>query len=164
MKLPVHTLSAAALVTRGDEVLLIRSPRRGWEFPGGMVEQGESVIQGLMREIREETGVEVQVTAFVGAYSNLVQKDGYGPLEGTKLPTVLNLTFLCEYVSGDICLSEESTDVAWVSREEAMRRVTFPPFVKRLEDMLSYNGTVCFQAFEMSSDRKDFRIAEEIRL
>ncbi len=164
MKLPVHTISAAALVARGDEVLLIRSPRRGWEFPGGMIEQGESVIQGLLREIEEETGVQVHVTTFVGAYSNLTQRDGYGPLEGTKLPTVLNLTFLCEYVSGKERISSESTEIAWVSREEARRMVTFPPFVKRLEDMLSYNGTSCFQAFEMSSDSRDFHVAEEIRL
>lgn len=55
---PVHIVSAAGLVRRGDEVLLVRSPRRGWEFPGGQVEQGESVLAALHREIWEETGVE----------------------------------------------------------------------------------------------------------
>ena len=97
MKLPVHTVSAAALIARGDEVLLIKNPRRGWEFPGGMVEQGESVIEALKREIMEETGVQVKVTAFVGAYSNMTLKEGYGELAGTMLPTSFNLTFLCEY-------------------------------------------------------------------
>ncbi len=39
-QLPVHFVSAAGLVYRNGKVLLIRSARRGWEFPGGIVEQG----------------------------------------------------------------------------------------------------------------------------
>ncbi len=164
MQLPVHTISAAGLVIRGDKVLLIRSPRRGWEFPGGMVEQGESIIQALMREIEEETGVKVHVTAFVGAYSNLTIKDGYGPLEGTKLPTGVNLTFLCEYVSGKERLSHESIDIAWVDKSEAVRLVTYIPFARRLKDMLSYNGSVRFESFAMLADRKNFYIIESVQL
>lgn len=164
MELPVHTLSAAGLVTRDDKVLMIFSPRRGWEFPGGLIEQGESVIHGLLREIYEETGVKVRATDFVGAYSNLIQKDGYGPLSGTKLPTALNLTFLCEYVSGELNTSDESSIVEWVSREEARRRVTFPPFIERLNDMLSFDGTVTFQAFSMTADRKEFSVVENLKL
>ena len=147
MQLPVHTVSAAALISRGDEVLLIKNPRRGWEFPGGMVDQGESIIAGLLREIREETGLEVKVTAFVGAYSNKTIKQGYGPLDGTTLPTSLNLTFLCEYISGEVEISDESLDAKWVSREEARQMVTFPAFVQRIEDMLNFDGKVNFSAF-----------------
>ena len=38
--LPLHFISVAGLVYKGDEVLLIKSKRRGWEIPGGVVEQG----------------------------------------------------------------------------------------------------------------------------
>lgn len=147
MKLPVHTVSAAGLVQRGDEVLLIKNPRRGWEFPGGMVEQGESVLQALVREIEEETGVRVCATAFVGAYSNTTLKEGYGELAGTMLPTSLNLTFLCEYESGEIRTSDESLEVRWVKREDAPEMITFAPFKRRLADMLEYSGTPKFSAF-----------------
>lgn len=147
MQLPVHTVSAAALVSRGDEVLLIKNPRRGWEFPGGMVEQGESIITGLLREIREETGIEVKITAFVGAYSNKTVKQGYGPLEGTTLPTSLNLAFLCEYVSGEVVISDESLEARWVPRNKAREMITFPAFIQRIEDMLAYDGKVNFSAF-----------------
>ena len=164
MVLPVHTVSAAGLVARGDEVLLIRSSRRGWQFPGGLVEQGESVIQGLLREIYEDTGIMARVTAFVGAYSKLDQKDGYGPLEGTKLPTSLNLTFLCEYVSGEPTVSEESLEVAWFSRDEARRLVTFPAFVERLSDMLDYDGSVHFSAFRWQSGDDAPEAVESVKL
>lgn len=134
----------------GDEVLLVRSPRRGWEFPGGQVEQGESVLAGLLREIREETGVEARVSAFVGEYSNVAEKPGYGLLEGTMLPPIVNQTFLSEYAGGELQTSEESIEVEWVSRAEARRRVTFPPLVRRLSHMLDYDGRVRFETFRMA--------------
>lgn len=119
MRLPAHIVSAAGLARRGSEVLLVRSPRRGWEFPGGEAEPGESVMDALAREIREETGAEAR-------------QPGYGPLKGTALPVIVNLTFLCEYADGELKPSEESIEVAWVSREEARRRVMFPPIARRL--------------------------------
>ena len=56
---------AAAVIRRGGRVLLTRRPPGGplglqWEFPGGKIERGETVQQALVREIREELGVEVR--------------------------------------------------------------------------------------------------------
>lgn len=56
---------AAAVIRQGGRVLLTRRPPGGplgllWEFPGGKIEPGESVEQALVREIREELGVEVR--------------------------------------------------------------------------------------------------------
>ena len=56
-QLQVHFVSAAGLVYKDGKVLLIRSARRGWEFPGGVVEQGEAILDGLKREICEESGI-----------------------------------------------------------------------------------------------------------
>ena len=162
MKLSVHTLSAAGLVQRGGEVLLIQNPRRGWEFPGGMVEQGESVIEALKREIMEETGVAVKVTAFVGAYNNLTLKEGYGELAGTMLPTSFNLTFLCEYVSGEAKISDESRDIRWVRRDQALEMITFPPFRRRMEDLLNYSGVPSFGAFRMQNG--EYEETEQIQI
>ena len=55
--LQVHFVSAAGVVFREGKVLMIRSERRGWEFPGGVVEQGEAILDGLKREILEESGI-----------------------------------------------------------------------------------------------------------
>ena len=56
-QLQVHFVSAAGIVYKGDKVLLIRTARRGWEYPGGIVEQGEAILDGLKREILEESGI-----------------------------------------------------------------------------------------------------------
>ena len=159
MNMPVHINSACGLVTREDgKVLLLRSLRRGWEFPGGVIEQGESPLTALVREIEEETGIVARPVRFVGAYANLSQKPGYGPLEGTMLPPRLILAFLCEYVGGEPRGSSESVEVEWVSREEARSRVTFSTYPERLADMLDYAGQPVFAACE--SDGQSVRWTE----
>ena len=50
--LPLHFISVAGLVYKGDEVLLIKSKRRGWEIPGGVLEQGEDIMM-LRNEERD---------------------------------------------------------------------------------------------------------------
>ena len=67
MNHPQHIISAAALVTRQDGmVIILKSARGEWEFAGGQVEEGETLIQGLQREIEEETAVQVEVGQLVG--------------------------------------------------------------------------------------------------
>ena len=68
---PRHVVAAGCLVRKGDLVLLVRTPRRGWEFPGGQVELHESLAEGVVREIREEANVTAEVDQLVGVYSNL---------------------------------------------------------------------------------------------
>ena len=95
-QLPVHFVSAAGLVWKDGKVLLIRSQRRGWEIPGGVVEQGEIILDGLKREIREESGVEAEPRCLGGIYQRLNLKPGFGPLEGMMIPTTVNLFFVCD--------------------------------------------------------------------
>ena len=140
-----HFVSVAALVTNEiGEVLLIRSPNRGWEYPGGMVEPGESLGRALCREIKEETGVDAAIKSFAGICKN-IQRD------------VVNIDFICEYVDGEIKTSEESLEVKWVSREDARNIVTFPLTKKRLENMLDYSGEMYCFAFR----REPFEVVED---
>lgn len=128
-----HFVSVAGLVTndRGD-VLLIKSPRRGWEYPGGMVEPGETFQEALLREIKEEAGIDVEVTGFIGLCKN-VEKD------------IVNIDFACKAVGGQLTTSDESLEVLWVNREDALSMVTFPLTRKRLANMLSGSEQVnCF--------------------
>jgi 8-oxo-dGTP diphosphatase len=58
---------AAALIRDGRVLAAHRRSPSGWEFPGGKVEPGESETAALVRECREELGVDVEVGAFVGS-------------------------------------------------------------------------------------------------
>ncbi len=140
-----HFVSVAALVyNEAGEVLLIKSPHRGWEYPGGMMEPGESIETALHREIKEETGVDIVVKSFAGICKN-VQRD------------VVNIDFICEYAGGNIVTSDESLEVKWVSKEEAVNMVTFPLTNKRLEGMLEQTGKMYCFAFR----REPFEVVED---
>lgn len=148
MDIPVFIVAVSGLVVRGNQVLLVRSPRRGWEFPGGQVEQDESPLQALEREIWEESGIIAKPFRFIGVYANLARRPGYGKWEGITLPPVLNMSFVCEYVSGEPTTSTESVEVGWFSREEARQMVTYVSFDNRLADMLDAAEGVVFAAYK----------------
>ena len=142
--LPLHFISVAGLVYKGDEVLLIKSKRRGWEIPGGVVEQGE------------ESGIVVEPEKFVGLYQRLNTKDGYGPLEGMILPPVVNLTFICKYIDGNENVSDESIEVGWFTPNIAKEKITAPDIKKRVCDMLEFDGKHHFSTFENKDSKIKF--------
>jgi len=141
-----HLVSVAAMVynDRG-EILLVNSPWRGWEYPGGLIEPGETFETALRREIREEAGVEVEIERFVGICKN-VKRD------------IVNIDFVCRYVGGELTTSEESTEVIWAAPEKAMELITFPLTRKRLKNMLSGDQKAHFFGF---SRENGFEVVED---
>ena len=146
-----HLVSVAALVTNDNgEILLVKSPWRGWEYPGGLIEPGETFQEALKREVREEAGVEIEITGFVGICKN-VGKD------------IVNIDFTAHYLSGNLTTSAESTEVIWATPEKAFELITFPLTKKRLQNMLSGRDEAtlfCFHrknGFEVTED-KDYPI------
>ncbi len=155
-QLPVHFVSAAGVVYKDSKVLLIRSERRGWEFPGGIVEQGEALLDGLRREIFEESGICAEPEAVTGIYQNLACKKGYGPLEGMTLPTTVNIVFRCRYVSGKEFVSDEFQDAGWFKPDEALQLIRYPYMKKAFEDAIRYSGKQHFATFRKTDRDTEF--------
>lgn len=101
------TLGAFAVIFDDSRRVLLchRRDRDLWNLPGGRVEPGESPWEAVVREVREEVGLDVRVERLLGVYSVLARDD-------------LVFSFLCSRVGGEICLTPEADDVAWFAREE----------------------------------------------
>ena len=146
-QLPVHFVSAAGVVYKDGKVLLIRSERRGWEFPGGIVEQGEALLDGLKREIFEESGVTAEPEAVTWIYQNVAFKKGFGPLEGMMLPTTVDMVFRCRYVSGKEAVTDGFQEAGWFTPDEALQIIRYPYIKKAFEDACRYSGKPHFATF-----------------
>ena len=134
---PLHILAVAGLVRKGDKVLILYSEeKQDWEFPGGQVEEGETITQALQREILEETGIVAEVKTLSGVYSNIKFH-----------PPILMLDFLCDWVSGDLVTSSESEKVEWVTREEAASRIWRGSIRDRMSDLINFNGQITYRAY-----------------
>ncbi len=138
MEAPKHILAAACLVRRDDGlVAMVRTQRRGWECPGGQIEEGEDVISGLQREVLEETGLTIEVDRLVGVYSNLA------------LPPKLMLDFVGQYRAGHLTPSPETREVAWMGPEEALQAIEHPAIGDRVRQMLAFSGRVVYRAYTL---------------
>lgn len=103
-----HSVSVAGVVVNDEgSVLLIRRRDNGhWEPPGGILETGETIRDGLRREIREETGLEIEPEALTGVYKNMTRG-------------IVSLVFRCR-VTGGAAMAEtaECTALRWVKPDE----------------------------------------------
>jgi ADP-ribose pyrophosphatase YjhB (NUDIX family) len=114
---PEHPIiGVGAVIVESGRVLLVRrdtEPLRGeWSVPGGMLELGEKLRDGVRREALEETGVRVEPGEVLDVFDSIFT-DGLGK---TQYHYVL-IDYLCRVISGEAQAGSDVSDVRWVSLE-----------------------------------------------
>jgi ADP-ribose pyrophosphatase YjhB (NUDIX family) len=120
------TLAVGAIVIRDDHLLMVRraqEPARGlWSVPGGKVERSEYLSDALRREVREETGLEIDVGELAGFFEVIGDDDHY-----------VIMDFLSSYSGSDVPRPGDDVDrVRWVPLDEIPSLDCTPRFVELL--------------------------------
>jgi 8-oxo-dGTP diphosphatase len=98
----------ALLIKRGGP------PLEGqWSIPGGTLELGESIQEGVRRELLEETGIEVRVGELIEVFDRIF-RDAAGKIQYH----FVIVDYLCEKISGEAKPASDVTDTAWVREED----------------------------------------------
>jgi 8-oxo-dGTP diphosphatase len=109
-------LGIGAIVIDSGRVLLVergREPLKGyWSLPGGVLEVGETLVEGLRREMREETGLEIETLSVVEIFERIM-RDASG---ATEYHYVL-IDYLCRVTGGTLEAGDDVSEARWVERE-----------------------------------------------
>ena len=131
-------VGVGGVVISGGRALLVRRgkpPLEGeWSIPGGMLELGETLIEGVQRELAEETGIEVRVAGLIEVFERI-------SLDAAGRPQYhfVVLDYFCEAVQGEGRAGSDAIEVAWATDAE-LAQYSLTPAATR----------VIRKAFEMS--------------
>jgi mutator protein MutT len=110
-------LGVGAIIVRNDRVLLVRRinpPLEGqWSIPGGLVETGETTRQAIVREVSEETGLEIEPVKLVEVFERVLRDRQ----SRVQYHYVL-IDYLCRALSGDPRAGSDVSEVRWASMDE----------------------------------------------
>ncbi len=120
----IFLVSQKALIVRNKKFLLLKfidlDGREGkWELPGGLKEWGEDPEKGLIREIREETGLCVNNSKLL-AVASFPHENFFLEGQGNRDADIYTSIFICDTGEGDIQLSHEHSAYVWSSYQEAL--------------------------------------------
>jgi 8-oxo-dGTP diphosphatase len=112
---------AAVITDDHDRALLIQRADNGhWEPPGGVLELGETIEDGLRREVLEETGLEIEPIALTGVYKNMTRG-------------IVALVFRCKITGGQLAANKEASGFCWAS-EADVRELASEAYAVRVLD------------------------------
>lgn len=132
--MPKQTFTIGVFALIKDEqnrvLLALRTDRNWWNLPGGSLEAGEAPWEGVVREVREETGLDVSVQRLLGVYSKIDKND-------------LVLSFECQVLGGELTLNDEAADLKYFSVNELPEKL-YRNHQERIEDYFLNNNQQIF--------------------
>ena len=119
-----HSVSVTGIVTddRGRALLIRRRDNHHWEPPGGVLELGETIEDGLRREVGEETGLDVEPGPLTGIYKNMARG-------------IIALVFRCKITGGQLATNDETEAFTWAT-EADVRDLATEVYAIRVLDAL----------------------------
>ncbi len=108
-----------AIAKKDDKILLLQRPSKSnhdngrWELPGGKIKKGEFFDEGLKREVREETGLDIKILGFFEAV-----EDSFTACKNHEEIKSVNIGMHSILEDGEIRLSSEHRDYKWFSKDE----------------------------------------------
>jgi len=106
-------VGVGGVTIRDGRALIMRrayEPLQGqWSIPGGGLDVGETIVEGVRREVEEETGIRVRVLEQIETFERILRDR-----EGRVQYHYVILDYLCEQIGGELRAGGDATDVAWV--------------------------------------------------
>jgi 8-oxo-dGTP pyrophosphatase MutT (NUDIX family) len=132
----IKPAAAVALFDGDGRILLLRRKDNDkWTMPGGTMDFGESLTQCAVREVREETGFEIDINGLIGTYTDpnvlIAYSDGEVRQEFT-------LVYIAAIKSGQVTIDDESKEAVWVPIGEALDLPLANSQRRRLQDVARY--------------------------
>ena len=137
-------IGVSALIFNEGRILLAhRRDIDWWNLPGGGMEIGETVEEALHREVREETGIEIEIEQLVGVYSKPQKQE-------------VVLSFLCHATWGTLTATEETRECRYFAPNDLPPN-TLPKHRQRIEDALLHQERAILRN-QLSSTEEDQRL------
>jgi len=132
----LHSVSVAGIITddHGRGLLIQRRDNQRWEPPGGVLELAESIHDGLRREVREETGLDVEPISLTGVYKNIARG-------------IVALVFRCKITGGHLTTNDEVTAFRWASQSD-VGGLMAEAYAVRVLDALRLDPTASVRAHD----------------
>jgi ADP-ribose pyrophosphatase YjhB (NUDIX family) len=131
----VPSVTAVVEDDNGRILLIHKTDNNLWALPGGGHDIGESIADTVVREVREETGYNVQVTGLVGTYTNPGHVMAY---DDGEVRQQFSLCFRAKAIGGDARTSSESKAVRWVSPDDLLDLPMHPSMRLRIQHYLEH--------------------------
>lgn len=130
-----------AVIFRAGCVLLVQrghAPLKGeWSLPGGALETGETLEEGLRREVLEETGLAIEPVSIVEVFDRIARDE-----EGRVQYHYVLVDFLCRVTGGSAACASDAEGLRWVS-------------IDNLEEIADFTRAVIAKAWKMASSLQD---------